>query len=146
MTSIDLNLITDDGWENYELRALIIKDPFSILLVTEDATDEEIKCNYKGLMKRYHPDKSKFAHAEELSQKISQAYSRIKNKESKLAYYGGELKEAWHALCIEYPKSTTVALYGFRGFCLMLVGAVYVYRSISYGYGWISSVFSVLSQ
>ena len=34
-----------------------MKDPYSILGVSSDATDEEVKNAYRALARKYHPDK-----------------------------------------------------------------------------------------
>ena len=56
-------------------------DPYSVLGVSRDATDEEIKKAYRTLSRKYHPDaninnpnKDK---AEEMFKTIQQAYNQI---------------------------------------------------------------------
>ena len=65
-------------------------DPYSVLGVSRDATDEEIKKAYRTLSRKYHPDaninnpnKDK---AEEMFKTIQQAYNQImKEKQGALA-------------------------------------------------------------
>lgn len=56
-------------------------NPYEILGVTENATDEEIKKAYKELVKKYHPDKYQNNPlsdlAEEKLQEINEAYDNI---------------------------------------------------------------------
>ena len=70
-----------------------MKDPYSILGVSKDATDEEIKAAYRDLVRKYHPDKyagSDLADlAEEKMKEVNAAYDEIqamrssKNKKNK---------------------------------------------------------------
>ena len=61
------------------------KDPYNVLNVTKNASQEEIKKAYRKLANQYHPDK--VAHlgkefqdlAEERFKEIQEAYQRLKN-------------------------------------------------------------------
>ena len=58
----------------------MIEDPYKILGVSPDASDEEIKRAYRRLAKQYHPDRN--PGDEEAAQKMQQinaAYEQIKN-------------------------------------------------------------------
>lgn len=69
-------------------------DPYKVLGVSRDATDEEIKKAYRSLSRKYHPDANinnpnKDA-AEEMFKRVQQAYEQIlKEKEHGGSYYGG---------------------------------------------------------
>ncbi len=72
------------------------RDPFSVLGVRNDATDDEIKKAYRSLAKKYHPDNFADsplkAQAEEKMKEINDAYDRIqKIRSGKGDYtdYGG---------------------------------------------------------
>jgi len=58
------------------------EDPYKILGVSPDATDDEIKRAYRKLAKQYHPDLHPGdAEAARKMQQINDAYERIKNPE-----------------------------------------------------------------
>ena len=59
-----------------------MKDPYSILGVSRDATDEQIKTAYRELVRKYHPDNYTYDNplrelAEEKMQEVNAAYDEI---------------------------------------------------------------------
>ena len=59
---------------------MIIDDPYKVLGVSPDASDEEIKRAYRNLAKKYHPDKNPGdAEAAKKMQQVNAAYEQIKN-------------------------------------------------------------------
>ena len=60
----------------------MIEDPFKVLGVSPDASDDEIKRAYRRLAKKYHPDLNPGdAEAAKKMQQVNVAYEQIKNPE-----------------------------------------------------------------
>ena len=60
----------------------MISDPYKVLGVSPDASDEEIKRAYRKLAKQYHPDLNPGDEvAAKKMQQINAAYDQIKNPE-----------------------------------------------------------------
>ncbi len=66
-------------------------DPYKVLGVSPDASDEEIKAAYRRLAKQYHPDRNPGdAAAAKKMQEINAAYEQIKNPEKASQSSGGQ--------------------------------------------------------
>ena len=60
----------------------MMDDPYKVLGVSPNASDEEIKAAYRRLAKKYHPDRNPGdKEAAKKMQEINDAYDRIKNPE-----------------------------------------------------------------
>ncbi|MBR4549089.1 MAG: J domain-containing protein [Oscillospiraceae bacterium] len=67
----------------------MVQDPYKVLGVSPDASDEEIKKAYRELTKKYHPDRNPDnpAAAEKMNE-INAAYDAIKNGTAQQQQYG----------------------------------------------------------
>lgn len=69
----------------------MIDDPYSVLGLTPDASDEEVKRAYRALAKKYHPDMNPGdQHAAEMMNRINAAYDQIKNPQPQHKYSSSE--------------------------------------------------------
>jgi curved DNA-binding protein len=62
------------------------KDYYRILGVARDASADQIKKAYRRLARKYHPDVSKEANAEERFKEVGEAYEVLKDAEKRAAY------------------------------------------------------------
>ena len=68
----------------------MIDDPYKILGVSPNASDEEIKRAYRRLAKQYHPDRNPGdQEAARKMQQVNAAYEQIKNPDKSHQSYGG---------------------------------------------------------
>lgn len=92
----------------------MMKNPYEVLGVSENATDEEIKAAYKALAKKYHPDNyvdSPLADlANEKMKEINEAYDTITDMRKK----GGSAGNAGYGYSSS-ANSNSYAGYGYSG-------------------------------
>src|SRR3954468_19773336 len=62
------------------------KDYYAILGLERGASAEDIKKAYRRLARKYHPDVSKEANAEERFKEVSEAYETLREPEKRAAY------------------------------------------------------------
>ena len=65
----------------------MVSDPYKVLGLSPDATDEEVKAAYRKLAKKYHPDLNPGnQRAAERMNEINAAYDQIKNPQAQDSY------------------------------------------------------------
>ena len=63
-----------------------IRGYYAILEISQDANFQEIKKSYRKLAKKYHPDRNKSPHAEEIIKKINEAFEILSDKRKRKQY------------------------------------------------------------
>src|SRR5215217_2481505 len=71
------------------------KDYYEVMGVQRTATQDEIKRAYRKLARKFHPDVSKEAHAEDRFKELQEAYEVLKDPEKRVAY--DQLGSDWKA-------------------------------------------------
>ena len=71
------------------------KDYYQIMGVSRDASQDEIKRAYRKLARKYHPDVSREADAEQHFKEVGEAYEVLKDPEKRAAY--DQLGKNWKA-------------------------------------------------
>ena len=67
----------------------MIDDPYKVLGLSPDASDEEVKQAYRRLARKYHPDRNPDdPEAARKMQEVNAAYEQIKNPEKAQSQYG----------------------------------------------------------
>lgn len=62
------------------------KDYYAVLGAKPDATQEQLRAAYRRLVRKYHPDISKEADAEEKTKEVNEAWEALKDPERRKAY------------------------------------------------------------
>jgi molecular chaperone DnaJ len=70
-------------------KATVMSDPYKILGVSPNASQEEIKKAYKKLAMKHHPDRDNSPGAEEKFKEISSAYDKLTNNSNNTFNNGG---------------------------------------------------------
>jgi len=89
------------------------KDYYQVLGVDRDAGEDQIKRAYRKLARKYHPDVSKLADAEERFKEVSEAYKVLKDPEKRAAY--DQLGQDWQQGQEFHPPPDWGAGFEFRG-------------------------------
>lgn len=91
------------------------KDYYKILGLPKNATDTQIKKEYRKAARKYHPDVSKAANAEQKFKEVGEAYEVLKDPEKRKAYdqYGADWKTGKQQQ--EYQKQYQGSGFGGQG-------------------------------
>jgi curved DNA-binding protein len=90
------------------------KDYYDILGVSSDASQDQIKRAYRKLARKYHPDVSEAADADQRFKEVGEAYEVLKDSEKRAAY--DQLGSGWQAgQDFRPPPDWDAAGYDFSG-------------------------------
>lgn len=89
------------------------KDYYQIMGVARDASQDEIKRAYRRLARKYHPDVSKEADAEQRFKEMQEAYEVLKDPEKRKAY--DQFGKDWKAGQEFHPPPGWEPNFEFRG-------------------------------
>jgi len=93
------------------------QDPYKVLGVSPDSSEDEIKKAYRDLAKKYHPDRNPGnAAAAEKMNEINAAYDSIKNGTARQQQYSGAYGPGSSYGYNNYNGSGGYQSYGFGGF------------------------------
>ena len=85
----------------------MIEDPYKVLGVSPDASDEEIKRAYRLLAKKYHPDLNPGDPvAARKMQEVNEAYEQIKNPDPFRQPHSGEYHDPFGGAWRQYQQQT----------------------------------------
>jgi curved DNA-binding protein len=90
------------------------KDYYKIMGVAPNASEQEIKASYRRLARKYHPDISKEANAEEHFKAMGEAYETLRDK-TKRAQYDQDLKNSEFQANAHQRSGTTGQAHQYYG-------------------------------
>ena len=90
------------------------KDYYKVLAVSRDASQDDLKKAYRKMARKYHPDVSKVANAEEKFKQVGEAYEALKDPEKRAQYdqFGSDYK---HGQSFNPPPSWGQSAAGMGG-------------------------------
>lgn len=98
---------------NRSIAQVEYKDYYKIMGLARDATQDDVKRAYRKLARKYHPDVSKEADAEQRFKEVGEAYEVLKDPQKRAAY--DQLGAHWRAGQEFRPSPDWDAGFEFRG-------------------------------
>lgn len=133
-----------------------MKDPYSVLGISPNATDEEVKNAYRAAARKYHPDN--YANnplsdlAEEKMQEINEAYDSIMNMRRSGKASGGQKNGTGYSSSNSFPDIRNMINQGRLEEAQMLLDGVptqsrtaewyFLNGSVLYKRGWFEGAYS----